>query len=691
MVKTFTSIHVYMVCLVAFVLSGTTLFANEDMFGMNLSDLATMQVQSSFVDEKSAVALPQNVTILTKQDIARLQCNSIPELISHASGMFYVDDWFDGEILLSRGYYSPNANGNYRLLLNGVPINIPWLNETYFDLVRIPMEAIEKVEIVRGPASSRFGNSALNGSVNIVTRGSDTDGPISTLQVGSDGSFKSMLSFGKSSEDQEYIGVFGLDYDAGPDVSVGTLTDFAPPTAAATTHGGRDRFGRFGSFSGLFDGFSVEFFLSESTSGVYYLSPSLPGGSNRELMQSVSSVGYAFNPTEALEISSKIVYTNFRAFTDLRILDPSFDVTLDVEMKTVEGILEFDYTVSDNVALFVDGTVNAILSAKNTTHAPAFDIVQLITDFEKEAPLMTYSAASGLDVQLTDDITVSGGLRFQVQEAYGRVESYDSGLPSERRQHYWFDEASSVTPELGLVWAVAENALAKVNYGQGVRFNSFAGAEKVFAEKSEALEAVLRWSPETWVEGKVALYTATFADFPLTLTSIDSVGVPVVTSITDGGEISTKGIELECDVRPLKSLAIHGSASYSVSSTFGQPESSFAPSLLGKLWITYSSAYGDLTVSALTQGETHSAFDPTALQSSGEIGSFRSKATGTQVLVNANYKLPFEIVDGLQTYFCVQNITDTNLNYPATESSVWAEKGTVSKGRSFWLKLTMNY
>ncbi|HKK08312.1 MAG TPA: TonB-dependent receptor plug domain-containing protein, partial [Gemmatimonadota bacterium] len=56
------------------------------------------------------------------------------------------------------------------VLVDGVPVNDPQTG--HFDLdVAVPLASVERIEILRGPASATFGADAVGGVVNIVTRG----------------------------------------------------------------------------------------------------------------------------------------------------------------------------------------------------------------------------------------------------------------------------------------------------------------------------------------------------------------------------------------------------------------------------------------------------------------------------------------------------------------------------------------
>ena len=59
-------------------------------------------------------------------------------------------------------------NNRVLLLLDGFPVSIP--NSGSSDWNAIPFETVQKIEVVRGPASSTYGHNSMGGVINIVTR-----------------------------------------------------------------------------------------------------------------------------------------------------------------------------------------------------------------------------------------------------------------------------------------------------------------------------------------------------------------------------------------------------------------------------------------------------------------------------------------------------------------------------------------
>lgn len=134
----------------------------------------------------------RNIEIITQEEIRRMPARTVNELLQHVNG---VD-------LRQRGPFGAQADigidgGTFEqtlVLINGVKISDPQTGHHNLNLP-IPLEAIERIEVLRGPASRMYGINALTGSINIVTRSIDTDAVFAHVYGGS--SFKEREEAGK--------------------------------------------------------------------------------------------------------------------------------------------------------------------------------------------------------------------------------------------------------------------------------------------------------------------------------------------------------------------------------------------------------------------------------------------------------------------------------------------------------------
>lgn len=107
--------------------------------------------------------VPAAVQVITKSDIEDRGAHSLKEIISTATGVSVMH--FNGRDAISiRGFDSRFS----MILIDGKRIASE-IDQNY-ELERIGLENVERIEIVRGPVSSLYGTDALGGVVNIITK-----------------------------------------------------------------------------------------------------------------------------------------------------------------------------------------------------------------------------------------------------------------------------------------------------------------------------------------------------------------------------------------------------------------------------------------------------------------------------------------------------------------------------------------
>ncbi|MCE2597000.1 TonB-dependent receptor [Motilimonas cestriensis] len=114
---------------------------------------------------------PASVSYITREELDKLNVNDVAQAIKHLPGINVNPGTSYGrnEIKI-RG-----LDSDYTLLLvNGRRVNSrDALTSGYgndFDLSTIPMTAVERIEVIRGPMSSLYGADALGGVVNVILR-----------------------------------------------------------------------------------------------------------------------------------------------------------------------------------------------------------------------------------------------------------------------------------------------------------------------------------------------------------------------------------------------------------------------------------------------------------------------------------------------------------------------------------------
>jgi iron complex outermembrane receptor protein len=132
---------------------------------------------------------PTSVSFITAEDIARYGYRTLADILHGVRGMYISDDR-NFSLLGARGFGKPgDYNSRILLLVNGHRVNDNVFGQAEIG-AEFGMDAanFERVEIIRGPASSLYGDSAFFAVVNVITRtGASIGGGSGSYEAGSHG------------------------------------------------------------------------------------------------------------------------------------------------------------------------------------------------------------------------------------------------------------------------------------------------------------------------------------------------------------------------------------------------------------------------------------------------------------------------------------------------------------------------
>lgn len=114
---------------------------------------------------------PAIVTTITREQIEVWGYQTMAELLGHLLGFYVVDDHITPNVAVrgsSGGLYADSSI--IKVLINGHSVSFSSTGGNALGPELIPMSAVERVEIVRGPASALYGADAFLGVINIQTR-----------------------------------------------------------------------------------------------------------------------------------------------------------------------------------------------------------------------------------------------------------------------------------------------------------------------------------------------------------------------------------------------------------------------------------------------------------------------------------------------------------------------------------------
>lgn len=134
-----------------------------DIFDLTLEELMQLEVTTVGKTKEKVGSVPASIVILTRNDIENYGFSTITEILEHVSGLYNITTYGQESGNFGvRGFYSGvYDNPNFMILHNNIPQDI--------NKMIIPAEAIDRIEIIRGPMAVMYGSGAMFGVINVVT------------------------------------------------------------------------------------------------------------------------------------------------------------------------------------------------------------------------------------------------------------------------------------------------------------------------------------------------------------------------------------------------------------------------------------------------------------------------------------------------------------------------------------------
>src|SRR6185436_1430879 len=140
----------------AVILSAGPVAAQDDLPDLthfNMEDLLSLQVTSVSKKPQKISDSAAAVFVITQQDIRRSGASSVPEVLRMVPGLHVAQ--LDGSkwVVTSRGFSTRYAN-KLLILVDGRSIYNPMFSGVFWETRDVPLENVERIEVIRGPGAS---------------------------------------------------------------------------------------------------------------------------------------------------------------------------------------------------------------------------------------------------------------------------------------------------------------------------------------------------------------------------------------------------------------------------------------------------------------------------------------------------------------------------------------------------------
>ena len=164
----------------------------------SLEDLLNIRVYSASRYEQRTAEAPASVSVITRREIQRYGYRTLADVVRSVPGFFVTSDLLYSYVGV-RGFDNPgDYNTRVLLLVDGHRLNDAIFAQAMLgNEFPVDIDMVERVEVIRGPASSIYGTNAIFGVINVVTRtAGNLHGFELSADAGSFNSYRGRLSYG---------------------------------------------------------------------------------------------------------------------------------------------------------------------------------------------------------------------------------------------------------------------------------------------------------------------------------------------------------------------------------------------------------------------------------------------------------------------------------------------------------------
>jgi len=157
-----------------------------DSLGLSLAELFDLEVTIASGFKQTVARAPAVTSVITAKDIEAMGATDLDEVLETVPGLHVaINPAGYNPIYTIRGIYS-EFNYEILLLINGIPFKDIFAGSRSEAWGGMPVKAIKRIEIIRGPGSALYGADAFSGIINIITKTKeDIDGTEIGARLGS--------------------------------------------------------------------------------------------------------------------------------------------------------------------------------------------------------------------------------------------------------------------------------------------------------------------------------------------------------------------------------------------------------------------------------------------------------------------------------------------------------------------------
>ncbi len=497
-----------------------------------------LEVTTSTRHPKLISQVPENMTVVTADEIENMNAHTLSEVLERVPGLFLTFHGRDFGSSLGSFSIQGSKSRHIVVLIDGVRYN--FLGGGNVETNAIPLQIIKRIEIIKGPASASWGSS-LGGIVNIISKDAgDSQTPAASFSA----------SYGKRNSADIRADLHGKTGSIGYYLFSGAQHS----NGLISSRGFENK-----SFYSKFN--APLFNDAKLTVTTGYSNPEVNQGNYPSVLTNPETDDRSLFFTGSIDIPiSKFLgfyFNAYRFYHDLHTTTTNYETgallrvnDYDDTKTGVSSKLVFEY--GNNTAVLGFDYENGDLE-QSTKYGPVYQGFGLPA-FTASNPQRDKWAVFFNDTIIINRLAVTPGIRYDHDDISG----------------------SFISPSIGATYELGENSLIRASISRG--FTSPALAETLggglFLDPNPSLKAEKVWSYQAGFETKAVKYlwikTSLFHHNLENAIFLDPGGsdrptendLPQNDLLRNGGKVIREGLELEIKTVPVHNFSISAGFAY---------------------------------------------------------------------------------------------------------------------------------
>ena len=666
----------------------------SDVFSLSLQELLKVKIESAGKIPEEIREIPASVIIVTREEIASYGHSTLTDVLENVPGFYniYSYEGVSGNFGI-RGFWNPRSqNSNVAILVNGINQSRRDDRSNPLGKITVPVESIDRIEIIRGPMSVMYGNGASFGVINIITNEQTQSASQNSFNLGfgNNGTTKAHYRLNQNFDNYSVTSNIGFYQTDGLDPFIRdmvssdvlpTLTSFGISDPETYSFDGfLEQISKYFDLTVSTEHWTVDLSYNRSTFEKLVLLPPVDQGTEEDIVNKMISLHYEKPLTDVISIDSRFVYNRFKRTQDFDALFVGFegDNSIDYNDFNVETIMQ--YTPDNQLTLVAGLDYRVMEDFVEFTNAPLVGFINESVNIRKR---QTYSLFTQVTYHVDENLSLISGFRHEKIKKYNRLGIENGGTPQEASFGGEQGGKTNNTPRLAAVYHFDSASTIKIMFGEASKMVE----DRFSAESTQTAEFSYIYTSEH-TKATASLFRNSLDDLVVNLLELqpdDSVRNRTLQS----GKISTKGLELIL----FNQLNEHWSSELSLTyqdsenKLFPHIDLAYSPEKVihGKLRYKQEDFIVALTGQFIDSMDT--LFDSTIENQDMSFGARIGDSVPSYLVFNANFRLENLWNNGYLN-LAVTNFTNEEIRYPNNQvNSEILTRGAIGAEREILLSI----